>query len=244
VGQLDHGEFSGTTFSAQAERSNHVCEIVVAHLPSQRPIHILDVGCGTGSLVFRLLDALPYAELTGVDVSAENVQAAEARRTRIGDAARAHFARADYLNYAAAPVDAIVSYGVLQLIGGDTRALFQKLACDLVVGGKLIAWMPYDCIYNRMLVAVRRLLRPFRSPALDSVILRVGRLLHGHEMDDEGLRERIHYMYLPPARLADRTLRDQLAPSVGLRLVARQSIKSVSLSQLKHELIVFERAAT
>jgi hypothetical protein len=75
------------------------------------------------------------------------------------------------------------------------------------------------------------------------VILRVGRLLHGHEMDDEGIRERIHYMYLPPERLADRVLRDQLAPSVGLRVVARHSIKSVSLSQLKHEFLVFERIA-
>jgi SAM-dependent methyltransferase len=221
-----------------------MCAIVVAELPVGRSLRLLDLGCGTGSLVFRLVESLPHAEVTGIDVSAANIRAAETERSRDSDEARTHFVRADYLDYATTPVDAIVSDGVLHLIGGDTLALFQKLARDLVPGGRLIVCMPYDCAYNYAFAMLRRLLRLGRSRALDAMILAIGRRLHGREMDDEGLRERIHYMYLPPARLADRTLRDQLAPSVGLRLVARQSIKSVSLSQLKHELIVFERAAT
>jgi SAM-dependent methyltransferase len=240
---MNGADYAGRTFSAPAERTNRWCEIVVAQLPGERPIRVLDVGCGTGALVFRLLEALPHAEMTGVDVSAANIRAAEAACAASPGAARARFVQADYLDYTAVPVDAIVSYGVLQLVGGGTRALFQKLARDLVPGGRLIACMPYDCMYNRMFVILRRVLRAFRSPALDSVILRIGRLLHGHEMDDEGLRERIHYMYLPPARVADRALRDQVAPSVGLRMVARYSMKNVSLSQLRHEIIVFERTA-
>ena len=63
------------------------------------------------------------------------------------------------------------------------------------------------------------------------------------ESDDEGLRERIPYMYIPPQRLAGRSLREAIAPSAGLRLIARHAMPSVSLSQLKHEVLVFEKAA-
>ena len=218
-----------------------MCAIVVAELPAARPLRVLDVGCGTGSLVFRLVEAVPLAEVTGIDVSPANIRAAEAARLREGGATRAQFTRADYLEYATMPMDAIVSDGVLHLIGGDTLALFRKLAHDLVPGGRLIVDMPYDCVYNRLFTVLRRVLRACRSHALDTLILAIGRRLHGHEMNDEGLRERIHYMYLPPTRVADRALRDHLAPSVGLRLIARHPMTSTSPSQLRHEVIVFER---
>jgi SAM-dependent methyltransferase len=221
-----------------------MCAIVVAELPAARPLRVLDVGCGTGSLVFRLVEALPLAAVTGIDVSDANIRSAEAARERAGGAARAQFARADYLEYVTAPVDAIVSDGVLHLIGGDTLALFRKLAHDVAPGGRLIVDMPYDCVYNRMFTALRRVLRAFRSRGLDALILAIGRRLHGHEMDDEDLRERIHYMYLPPTRVADRTLRDRVAPSFGLRVIARHALKNTSPSQLKHEVIVFERTGT
>lgn len=234
--------FAGTTCSAPAERSARMCAIVVAELPAGRSLRLLDLGCGTGSLVFRLIESLPQAQVTGIDVSAANIRAAEAERPREGDEAhRAHFVRADYLEYATTPVDAIVSDGVLHLIGGDTLALFQKLAHDLVPGGRLIVCMPYDCAYNYAFAMVRRLLRLVRSRALDAIILAIGRRLHGREMDDAGLRERIPYMYLPPARLAGRSLRESIAPSAGLRMIGRHPMKSTSLSQLKHEVIVFER---
>jgi hypothetical protein len=48
-------------------------------------------------------------------------------------------------------------------------------------------------------------------------------------------------MYLPPTRLAGRALRESIAPSVGLRVIARHTATSTSLSQLRHEVIVFER---
>jgi trans-aconitate methyltransferase len=218
-------------------------DIVVAQVPGGRPIRVLDIGCGTGSLVFGLVEALPQAAVTGIDISAANILAAESRRAQIADAARMHFEQVDYLQYRTAPVDAIVSDGVLHLIGGETRAVFAKLAQDLLPGGTLIVSMPYDCVYNRLFAMLRRTLRTFRSRRLDAAILRIGRLLHGHEMSDEGLRERVHYMYLPPTRVADRALREQVAPSVGLRAVARHPMASVSPSQLKHEVIVFERTA-
>jgi SAM-dependent methyltransferase len=220
-------------------------DIVVRHVAGDRAIDLLDLGCGTGSLVFLLAAALPNATLTGIDLSEPNIRRAEAQRARVdaATAVRIRFERADYLARAASPVDAIVSDGVLHLIPGDTRALFAKLAADLRPGGLLVAAMPYDCAYNYAFAMLRRLLRLIRSRALDALILRIGRILHGSEMSDEGLRERIPYMYIPPQRLAGRNLRENIAPAVGFRLIATRPMPSVSLSQLKHEVLVFEKAA-
>lgn len=220
-----------------------MCDLVLKHVPRDRPLQILDVGCGTGSLVFLLVRALRDAAVVGLDVSAPNIAAAEAQRAALerATAARIRFERVDYLSRPATPVDAVTSDGVLHLIPGDTRALFAKLAADVRPGGALVICMPYDCGYNYAFAMLRRLLRLVRSRALDAIILRIGRVLHGGEMTDEGLRERVPYMYIPPQRLAGRQLRETIAPSVGLRLVTRYPMKSTSLSQLKHEVLVFEK---
>jgi 2-polyprenyl-3-methyl-5-hydroxy-6-metoxy-1,4-benzoquinol methylase len=220
-------------------------DLVVRHMPDNRAIEVLDLGCGTGSLVFLLAEALPGATVTGIDVSAPNIRKAVAQKSTFDapTAARIRFEQADYLARPASPVDAIVSDGVLHLIPGDTRALFARLSADIRAGGLLIVSMPYDCAYNYAFSMLRRILRLVRSPALDAVILRAGRMLHGREMDDEGLRERIPYMYIAPQRLAGGHLRETIAPSVGLRLIARHPMASVSLSQLRHEVLVFQKAA-
>jgi SAM-dependent methyltransferase len=236
-------EFADKKCTAPAERSQRMCEIVVAHVSRDRALEVLDVGCGTGSLVFLLARALPNATLVGLDVSAPNISAAEARRAALDSptASRVRFERDDYLARAATPGDAVTSDGVVHLIPGDTRALFAKLAADVRPGGVLVVCMPYDCGYNYAFATLRRLLRLVRSPLVDAIILWIGRGLHGREMSDEGLRERIPYMYIPPERLAGRNLRERIAPSVGLRLVTRYPMKSTSLSQLKHEVLVFEK---
>jgi len=238
-------EFSDRTCSAPAERSARMCDIVVQHVARNRAVEGLDLGCGTGSLVFLLAAALPTATLTGIDVSAPNIRRAEGHRATLdaATAARIRFEQADYLTRPASPVDVIASDGVLHLIPGDTRALFARLSADLRPGGTLVVCMPYDCAYNYAFAVLRRLLRLVRSRALDALILQVGRLLHGTQMDDEGLRERIPYMYIAPQRMAGRRLRETIAASVGLRLMARHPMASVSLSQLKHEVLVFEKAA-
>ena len=238
-------EYVDKVCSAPAERSRRMCELVLKHVPRDRTIDVLDVGCGTGSLVFQLARALPAARLIGIDVSVPNIRAADEHRSALdtATASRVRFERADYLARPATRVDAVTSDGVLHLIPGDTRALFAKLAGDLRPGGVLVVCMPYDCAYNYAFAMLRRVLRLARSRALDALILQTGRVLHGREMTDEGLRERVPYMYIPPQRLAGRSLRDTIAPSVGLRLITRYPMPSTSLSQLKHEVLVFERQA-
>jgi 2-polyprenyl-3-methyl-5-hydroxy-6-metoxy-1,4-benzoquinol methylase len=220
-----------------------MCELVLRHVPRDRAIQMLDVGCGTGSLVFLLARALPAASVVGIDVSAMNIRAAETERAALDEPtkSRVRFEEADYVARTATAADAVTSDGVLHLIPGDTRELFRKLAADVRPGGVLVIDMPYDCGYNYAFAIVRRCLRLLRSRWLDAVILRLARMVHAKEMSDEGLRERLPYMYLPPQRLAGRSLRETIAPSVGLRLVTRYPMPSTSLSQLKHEVLVFEK---
>lgn len=220
-----------------------MCELVLRHVPRDRAIEMLDIGCGTGSLVFLLAQALPAARLVGLDVSALNIRAAEEQRAAMGPSmrSRVRFEQVDYLTRRVTPVDVVTSDGVLHLIPGDTRTLFAKLAADVRPGGVLVIDMPYDCGYNYVFAIARRCLRLLRSRWLDAVILRIARMVHGGEMSDEGLRERVPYMYLPPQRLAGRSLRETIAPSVGMRLVTRYPAPSTSLSQLKHEVLVFEK---
>ena len=56
-------------------------DVVLEHAPRDKAVAVLDLGCGTGSLIFLLADALPEARVIGIDVSAANI--AEAERSRV-----------------------------------------------------------------------------------------------------------------------------------------------------------------
>jgi SAM-dependent methyltransferase len=236
-------ELLEATCSAPPERSDRMRDVVLAHVPRGRAIRILDLGCGTGSLVTRLADALPLATLVGIDVSRANIDAANRQYGGRYSPDRIRFQVADYREYRAEPFDVIVTDGVLHLIPGDTAALVVKLAGDLNPAGVLICDMPFDCAYNRVFAVVRRTLRSIRSSTTDAMILSIGRLLHGHEMDDDGLRERVAYMYIPPQRLLNERLIARFA-SAGLHRAAEFPMKSTSPSQLKHRATIFSRDDT
>src|SRR5207302_1359349 len=83
--------------------------------------------------------------------------------------------QADYMAFDGGPFDLIVTDGVLHLIPGDTRALFDKLSRDLRAGGVLVCCMPYDSAYNRAFAVVRRAMRACRGAWLDALILALAR---------------------------------------------------------------------
>jgi trans-aconitate 2-methyltransferase len=215
-------------------------DIVLAHVPRERAVRVLDFGCGTGSLLFRLAASLPAATLVGIDISPANIRFAREQQADDPYAGRVRFEVADYLTYQAEPFDLILADGVLHLVRAETTVLVRKLAADLRAGGLLVCTMPFDCVYNRAFAVIRQVLARVRSPWLDRQILQVGRLLHGRDMDDEGLRERVPYMYIPPERLMNDALVARFG-SAGLEWTAEYPAASSSPSQLKHRVTIFVR---
>jgi trans-aconitate methyltransferase len=216
-------------------------DIVLQHVSRSQPLRVLDLGCGTGSLVMRLVAALPLASVTGIDISAANIAAAERQRDAI-DRDRARFVVADYLSFCEPPFDVIVCDGVLHLIPAATKVLIRKIGEDLAPDGVFVCDMPYECTYNRIFAVIRRLLRAIRGPLTDRAILAAARLVHARDMSEEGLHERVSYMYLPPARMMGPRLAEAFAGE-RLEQVATHAMPSTSPSQLRHNVTVWKRPA-
>jgi len=231
-------EFAALTCSAPEERAARMAELVLRHAPAG-PIRILDLGCGIGGLLFRLASALPEATCVGIDVSVANIAVAEATRRVSPERDRLAFELVDYLEWKTPPMVLIATDSVLNLIGGDTDSLVAKIANDLRPGGSIVISMPYACARNTFIAWARHVLRASRTSWVDAAILAVGRLLHP-EVTDGLLRERVHYMYLPPTRVMGRRLEAAFSGH-GLIPIARYPVKSASIAQLRHSVTVWRK---
>ena len=102
---------------------------------------VLDLGCGTGALAARLLDAIPGCSLTGVDLSPRMVEVARARLTGraevlLGDAERLPFHDDAF--------DVVVCNDSFHHYPDPERATFQAWRV-LAAGGTLVlgdVWQP------------------------------------------------------------------------------------------------------
>lgn len=94
-GFAEHGE----AFSAWVSSLTHPMQRLVAGklLPEHygdlldQPISILDIGCGAGSLIFKLADAYPQPQFTGVDADTHGVALAQTRAAEHGYGKRVRF---------------------------------------------------------------------------------------------------------------------------------------------------------
>jgi SAM-dependent methyltransferase len=231
--------FERYTCTGTAVNRARMREVVLRHVPGDRPIRVLDVGCGTGALLLDLAAALPMASLSGVDISPSNIDEARCSSRRGADG-RVTFECADYLTYSIPSMDVIVSDNTLHLIQSDTAQLFAKLARDLVPGGLLIAVLPSASAFNSLLFGARRTLRAIRSPLTDGAIMLLGRLLHP-SMEPALLRERIHYMYRLPERIMTRALKQSLAVVHGLAAIGEYAYPHSSIAQPQHIVTVFRK---
>ena len=109
-------------------------------LPERR-FRVLDLGCGGGALTALVRDALPYARVTGIDLSGGMVDAA---RERLGGTVRLYRADAERLPFAESSFDAVLANDVFHHLPDGPRASFESwrvLARDgvLVLGD---TWAP------------------------------------------------------------------------------------------------------
>ena len=234
-------DFVGRTLRAPKERCSRFTRLILKYADSQRPLEVLDLGCGTGEQVFDLAEAMPTARFTGVDISAANIRAAEDVRERHACRERMTFVATDYMELRTTPFDLILSWGVLHLIPAPTGALFSKIASDLNRGGLLVSATPYRCLHNSALGLVRRVLRAIRSHATDRAILALSQYLYGAQYPEPFLRERVFYMYCPANRYDSPNLHEFLRTMCGLELVGIHPEPRISRLQFKHRISVFRK---
>ena len=93
----------GTDTEAQAEILDLDAEVLAEHIASitawlplkTDPHHIVDLGCGTGTGTFALLDRFPDAHVTAVDSSTEHLQRLRTKACALGVQDRVRTVQAD-----------------------------------------------------------------------------------------------------------------------------------------------------
>jgi trans-aconitate methyltransferase len=118
-----------------------LAERTLAHEPDDRPLSVLDAGCGDGLLTLALAQRHPHWTLVGVDLREDLLAGARARAAARG-LTNVRFARADLTQ---APVsngvDVALALECLSEIEDD-RAVVAMLAASLRPGGLLVAHVP------------------------------------------------------------------------------------------------------
>lgn len=112
-------------------------EALVAALPFERatPIHVIDLGCGTGSIARHIKGTYPEATITCVDI-AENMLGMA--RGKLGSGPDVRYQLANFQTYEFdAKYDAVVSSLALHhlVTDSDKQAFYRKAYGSLVPGG-------------------------------------------------------------------------------------------------------------
>ena len=119
------------------ERSRPFFELT-SRVGAERPVRVVDLGCGDGTLTATLAERWPGALVEGVDRSPEMVASA-GPRTIPG---RLRFARGDVRDWRPdGPVDVLVSNATLQWVPGHAR-LLRGWIDSLAPGGWLAFQVP------------------------------------------------------------------------------------------------------
>ncbi len=115
---------------------------LVANLGKPAP-HVLELGCGPGTLAIVLLDALPRLTYEGVDFSGPMLDLARERLAP--HAGRVHLVRADltggqWTDAVRMPVDAVVTNQALHDLGSEeaVAATYRRVFALLPDGGLLV----------------------------------------------------------------------------------------------------------
>ncbi|CAL9306345.1 SAM-dependent methyltransferase [Streptomyces sp. SudanB52_2052] len=110
--------FHGPLSEARANR-------LVRRLAGNAPATVLDIGCGWGELMLRVLAATPGATGTGIDLDAEDLargrQAAQAR----GLTDRVRFLEESATGTTRGPADLVLCVGASQALGDLSQALAE-----------------------------------------------------------------------------------------------------------------------
>lgn len=230
-------ELGRLSFSAAQVETKNLLEAVSTVLPAAGGSMVLDIGCGDGETAIAL--ARKGASVVGIDISPDNIARANSRAAAEGLAERARFIAGDYLRTPLPACHLAMSHGVLHFIEGADKEITQKLAREVVQGGRLFVTMPYKATGNRVLLGVRKLLHGMRQPWLDRAILAAAKAWYT-KWPAEVLRDRVEYMYLVPVRLDGPAWRSAMTQA-GFEVEHETIWPRTSLAKLDHKAVVYLR---
>jgi release factor glutamine methyltransferase len=101
-------KISPATLDPRAD-SETLIEAVLTHVDKESPLRILDLGTGTGCLLLSLLQELPQATGTGIDISAEAIGIAQQNAEALGLSNRSNFMTKNWKEMTAKPFDIVIS---------------------------------------------------------------------------------------------------------------------------------------
>lgn len=113
--------------------------VALVRARSLRPdARVVDVGCGQGQTAIALAQAYPNAEITGIDISPQQIERAE-QVARERGMLNVQFVVADWPDFALPPagIDLVVATQVIQFMP-DEHAFAQYLAHALTRDGQLV----------------------------------------------------------------------------------------------------------
>ncbi|MGW0121782.1 SAM-dependent methyltransferase [Streptomyces sp. NPDC003327] len=116
---------------------------MIDRLAAAGPADVLDIGCGWGELLLRLLEAAPGAKGTGIDINTEDIARGRALAEQRGLAERALFVEESALGTDRGPVDAVLCLGSSQALCDpsgphDPAAALRELRRLVRPGGRVV----------------------------------------------------------------------------------------------------------
>ncbi|MBD0710370.1 MULTISPECIES: methyltransferase [unclassified Streptomyces] len=120
-------------------RADRMVERLTAHDPAE----VLDIGCGWGESLLRVLAAAPGARGTGLDINAEDLDRGRALAASRGLADRVAFVEESALGTDRGPVDAILCLGASQALCDpglphDPAVALHELRRLVRTGGRVV----------------------------------------------------------------------------------------------------------
>ncbi|MGI5368694.1 SAM-dependent methyltransferase [Streptomyces iakyrus] len=106
---------------------------LVQRLTRHRPTTVLDIGCGTGELMLRVLATTPEATGTGIDLDADDLARGRKAAEDRGLAPRARFVEESATGTTRGPADLVLCVGSSQALGGrlpDALKELRRLVTD------------------------------------------------------------------------------------------------------------------
>ncbi|MER5640152.1 methyltransferase [Kitasatospora sp. NPDC002227] len=102
--RLTHLTFHGPLSENRSDR-------MIRRLTTPAPVTVLDLGCGWGELMLRLLEALPGATGTGIDLNADDLARGRAAAEARGLADRVRFRQESAVSPTVGPADLVLCLG-------------------------------------------------------------------------------------------------------------------------------------